>query len=62
MARNPRANETIITLAASNSKSLRATIPAFIKDQFELEKGDRLRWSINGDRLVIEIIKQEGGK
>ncbi|WP_156168371.1 AbrB/MazE/SpoVT family DNA-binding domain-containing protein [Methanoculleus sediminis] len=62
MARNPRANETTITVAASNSNSLRATIPAFIKDQFELEKGDRLRWSINRDRLVIEIIKQEGGK
>jgi|MTBAKMStandDraft_1061839.scaffolds.fasta_scaffold08511_2 hypothetical protein len=62
MPRNSRANETIITSAASNSSSLRATVPAFIKDQFRLEKGDRLRWNINGNKLVIEIIKQEGGK
>lgn len=59
MTRNSRANETIITSAASNSTSLRTTIPAFIKDQFELERRDRLRWIIKGEQLVIEIIKRE---
>lgn len=57
MPRNPRSNETVLNPATKEGSSLRTTIPAFIKDQFGLEKGDRLRWTIDGERLVVEIVK-----
>jgi len=58
MPKNSRADETILNLATSAGESLRTTIPSFIKYQFHLQKGDTLRWSIDRNRLIVEIHKK----
>jgi len=48
---------TTLTKAATNTTSLRTTVPASIIRQFKLENGDRLDWSLkveNGE-MVIEV-------
>jgi antitoxin component of MazEF toxin-antitoxin module len=59
MPKNPRANQTILHPATSSGDSLRTTLPSFIKNQFKLEKGDSLEWSIEGDHLVVRLVKKE---
>jgi len=59
MPKNPRADETILNLATSTGESLRTTIPSFIKYQFDLQRGDVLRWSIDGTRLIADIHKRK---
>lgn len=58
MAKNPETNITILSSATTNSKSLRATVPAFIASQYQLTKGDALRWKI-GNNIIVEIVKKE---
>jgi hypothetical protein len=60
MPKNTRADETILSPAASKGVSLRAIVPAFIISQFELRKGDALRWKIKGKYLRVEIVKNNG--
>lgn len=57
MAKNPKSNESVLHYATSAKTSLRTTIPSFIKDQFELEKGDKLQWIIEEDHLIVRIVK-----
>jgi antitoxin component of MazEF toxin-antitoxin module len=59
MPKNPRANQTILNPATSTGESLRTTLPSFIKNQFGLQKGDLLEWSIEGDHLAVKIVKKE---
>ena len=49
MAKNSRADETILHAATSTGTSLRTTVPAFVISQLELKKGDVLRWEIDKD-------------
>lgn len=60
MPKNPRANETILNPATSSGDSLRTTSTSFIKNQFNLQKGDSLEWIIEGDHLVVKPIRKEG--
>jgi len=57
MPKNPRADETILQPASGTGNSLRVTVPAFLTNMFELEKGDRFRWKTDNDGIRIEIIK-----
>ncbi|MCP3684965.1 MAG: AbrB family transcriptional regulator [bacterium] len=58
MSKNKRPDETKLQPATSTGNSLRATVPGFIINQFDLKKGDKLRWSIlnvNDRTLKVEI-------
>jgi bifunctional DNA-binding transcriptional regulator/antitoxin component of YhaV-PrlF toxin-antitoxin module len=37
------------------------SIPAHIRDQFDIEDGDVLRWKIIDDELRVEVYSQESG-
>lgn len=54
MAKNSRSDESILNLATSKRRSLRTTVPAFIMDQMDLKAGDKIRWKIEGDSVVIK--------
>jgi hypothetical protein len=62
MAKNVRADESILNTATTNGISLRTTIPSYIVAKLELKKGDRLRWHMDyyGKQVVLvaEIIKE----
>jgi len=56
MAKNKRQDESTLQMATSKSTSLRTTIPAFIVNQFDLKKGDTLRWAIlNVEEETIKV-------
>jgi hypothetical protein len=59
MAKNIRADESVLHPATSKSGSLRTTIPAYIVSQLELKKGDKFRWYMQDEFLAIEVIHQE---
>lgn len=40
-------SETVLTLAVSNSNSLRTTVPIHIAKKLGLEKGDHVEWDID---------------
>ena len=48
---------TTLTKAATNTTSLRTTVPASIARQFNLKDGDRLDWSLRaeGDKMIILV-------
>lgn len=50
--------KTTISKAATNSASLRTTVPRSIVKHFDLKEGDSLRWglSIRNSDLVIEVL------
>jgi len=55
MPRNKRPDESILHNSTSDGGgSLRATIPSFIASQFNLKHGDKIRWRIEGDKIVID--------
>jgi len=58
MPKNVETNITVLTSATSTSKSLRATVPAFITSQYQLKKGDALRWCI-GENITVEVVKKD---
>lgn len=62
MPKNPRADQSTLQPATSKGASLRTTVPAFIVNQFELNKGDNLRWKIDGERLIVEIMRHGKNK
>ena len=41
------------------SNSLRTTIPAYLVNQFDLKKGDKISWNIENGSVVIQVAKQE---
>lgn len=44
------------------NKSYAVTIPAAVRDDLDLEPGDRLRWNIDDEgRLVAEIVRERYG-
>ena len=40
-------SETVLSLAVSNSNSLRTTVPIHITKKLGLEKGDRVEWDLD---------------
>jgi len=57
MPKNERADETILQPATPKGNSLRITVPAFVIQQFDLEKGDRLRWKVlNVEEKTIKVM------
>jgi antitoxin component of MazEF toxin-antitoxin module len=61
MAKYSRHDESVLHPATSKSNSLRTTVPAYIVNQFELKKGDKLNWGIENGSVVIQVAKQENG-
>lgn len=59
MAKYARHDESVLHLATSKSNSLRTTVPAYIVNQFNLKKGDKLSWGIENGAVVIQMAKQE---
>lgn len=53
--------ETILSLAVSNSYSLRTTVPIHVARQLELEKGDRMVWDLYKEdgKWIAKIRKKE---
>jgi len=54
MPRNTRSDESVLHLATKEGSSLRATIPSFIVNQLNLKQGDKIRWKIDGERIIID--------
>ena len=61
MSRNARMDETHL-MDSGGGTSLRSTVPRFIVNQFELKKGDTLRWKIAGEQLTVTIFKKSEQK
>ena len=59
MAKYARPDESVLQTATSKSKSLRTTVPAYLVNQFDLKKGDKLNWAIEDGAVVIQVAKQE---
>jgi antitoxin component of MazEF toxin-antitoxin module len=59
MAKYSRHDESVLHPATSKSNSLRTTVPAYIVNQFDLKKGDKISWSIENGSVVIQVAKQE---
>jgi len=59
MSKNPRGNETLLQHTSKQGSSLRTTVPAFIIGQMDLEKGDKFRWKIDRDNIIIEVVPKE---
>lgn len=47
------------TKVQSVSGSLTTTVPSFVRDVLDLEKGDTLEWIIDTKNETIEIVKKE---
>jgi len=44
------------------NRSYAVTIPAEVREELDLEPGDRLRWSVDDEgRLVAEIVRERYG-
>ena len=54
MPKNAKANESVLHLATKEGGTLRATLPSFIVNQLELKPGDRIRWILDGKRIIAE--------
>lgn len=50
MSRGSKADETILNYANKQKTSFKTTVPSFIISQFRLDKGDKLKWAISGDK------------
>jgi len=59
MAKYARPDGSVLQTATSKSKSLRTTVPAFLVNQFDLKKGDKLSWGIENGAAVVKVAKQE---
>ena len=55
MAKYSRKDESVLHHATSMSNSLRTTVPAYIVNQFDLKKGDKLNWGIENGTVVIQM-------
>jgi len=49
----------IITTVYESRGKYTTTIPASIVSLMKIEKGDKLKWDIEGGKLVIEVRKKE---
>ena len=59
MAKYSRQDKSVLHPATSKSNSLRTTVPAYIVNQFDLKKGDKLNWGIENGSVIIQVAKQE---
>ena len=59
MAKNIRADESILNLATSTGISLRTTVPSWIVAKYDLRKGDKFRWHISKEGYIfVEPIQE----
>jgi hypothetical protein len=52
-------DKTSLTKAASNSPSLRTTVPSSIVKQFQLTENDELEWLLEAEekgKLIVKVI------
>lgn len=40
--------------------SYKVAIPAMISDLLKISKGERIRWTLKGEKLTIELIRKYG--
>lgn len=59
MAKYSWHDESVLHPATSKSNSLRTTVPAYIVNQYNLKKGDKLSWGIEDGSVIIQVAKQE---
>ena len=59
MAKYARYDDSALQSATSKSKSLRTMVPAYLVNEFDLKKGDKISWSIENGSVVIQVAKQE---
>ena len=59
MAKYLRHDESVLHFATPKSNSLRTTVPAYIVNQLNLKKGDKLNWGIENGAVVIQVAKPE---
>ena len=59
MAKYSRHGESVLHPATSMSNSLRTTVPAYLVNQLDLKKGDKLSWGIENGSVVIQVARQE---
>ena len=52
-----KGTKTILTKAHSKNDSLRTTVPICIRNLFELEQGDEIRWEPDqkSDQLILKV-------
>jgi len=52
---------TTLHRATQNERYLRTSVPSFIVDQFTLEIGDKLEWSLtaNNNEIIVRIIPRK---
>lgn len=43
------------------NESYAVTIPAEIREQIDIEPGDHVRWTVDDDRLLAEIVRERYG-
>jgi hypothetical protein len=60
MAKNKRADQTVLSRATPISESLKTTVPAFIVSTLGLKKGTIVRWKIESDRQLAVEIRRKG--
>ena len=54
--------ETTLSRAATNSPSLRTTVPEWLVQFWGAEMGDKIRWKLEGSSVSVEPIKKSGKK
>ena len=59
MAKYSRHDQSVLHNATPMSNSLRTTVPAYIVNQFDLKKGDKLNGGIENGSVVIQVTKPE---
>ncbi len=59
MAKSSRLDESVLQPATLMSNSLRTTVPAYIVNEFDLKKGDKINWSIENGSVLIQVAKHE---
>lgn len=48
--------------AESTVSGARATIPAHIRRELDIDDGDRLRWSVDSDGVLrVEVVRRDAG-
>lgn len=43
------------------NESYSVTVPARVRDRLDIEPGDKLRWTAEGDELSVEVVKERHG-
>ena len=55
----PKADIEKISTISSDGKTLITRIPKEIREELDIEKGNRIRWLVKNKEINLEIIKHE---